>query len=53
MAHTANGTTHPTYGYQELQTPTQSNSHEQQIYQANTDLNQSLVHLIRYQTDLA
>ena len=32
MAHAPNSTMHTTYGYQELQTPTQSNSTEQQIY---------------------
>ena len=47
-AHAANGTTHPAYGYQEVQTPTRANSSEQQIYQANTNLNQSVVALLRY-----
>ena len=52
-AHAPNGTNHPAYRYQELQTPAQSNSPEQQIYQTPTDLNQSVIHLLRHQTDLA
>ena len=52
MVHAPNGTTHPAYRYHELQTPRQSNSPKQQIYQANTNLNQLVVDLLRHQTDL-
>ena len=52
MEHTLNGTMHPAYRYQELQTPTLSNSPEQQTCKANTNLNQSVVDLLRHQTDL-
>ena len=53
MAHAQNGAINPAYRYQELQTPAQSNSPEQQMYQAPTDLSQSVVDLLRHQTDLA
>ena len=52
MANAPNGTMHTAYGYQELQTPAQSNGPKQQIYQAPTNLNQSVVDLLRHQTDL-
>ena len=51
--HTPHSTTHTAYGYQELQTPTQSNSPEQQTYHTNTNLNQLVIDLLRHQTDLA
>ena len=44
---------HTAYAYQDFQTPTQANSSEPQIYQTNTDLNQSVIDLLRHQTDLA
>ena len=45
--------TNPAYRHKELQTNTQSNSPKQQIYQTPTDLNLSVLDLLRYQTDLA
>ena len=44
---------HPAYRHQELQTNTQSDNPGQQIYQAPTNLSQSVDDLLWHQTDLA
>ena len=49
IPHTPHVNTNPTYRHQELHKNTQPDSHEQEIYQAPTDLNQSVVDLIRHQ----
>ena len=53
MAHAQNNTMDTGYGHQDLQAPTECNSPEQQSYQTSTDINQSVVDLLRQETVLA
>ena len=49
----SHGNTHPTYRHEELQTHPYTDFSDPQIHQISTNLNQSVVKLLRHQTDLA